>query len=170
MASLIGQRRISPRMLVMGAVLAVLILVIGGIGLGLALGGQSKPPDTPTINPTVPAAILPTQALVVILATNTEIPPAATLSPTYSTFTPSSLYYPGRRGNRPTSLKRLLGSRSGPSELVSNRIRTSNTHCATSGRQARVLGFRREVVYAATGTPGDQPLYVHLQAPPRVQP
>jgi hypothetical protein len=71
---------------------------------------------------------------------------------------------------RPVSEALLLGSRSGPSELVSNRIRTSNTHCATSGRQARVLGFRREVVRAATGTLGDQPPYVHLQEPPRVQP
>ncbi|MHB8752733.1 MAG: WD40 repeat domain-containing serine/threonine protein kinase, partial [Aggregatilineales bacterium] len=80
------QLRNSPGIGRLVAALAVLVLVIGGIGLGLALGGQSKPPATPTINPTVPAAILPTQALVVMLPTSTSIPPTATLSPTYTSF------------------------------------------------------------------------------------
>jgi hypothetical protein len=50
-----------------------------------------------------------------------------------------------------------LGTCYGTSELVSNRIPTSTTHSAASGRRARVLVFRWEAVHAATGTPSDQP-------------
>jgi hypothetical protein len=85
------------------------------------------------------------------------------------TLSPTKLLVPSRVLQELRCAATGLGSRSDPSEPVSNGIRTSTSHCATSGRRARVLGSRWEAVHAATGTPGDQPPHAHLQEPPRIR-
>lgn len=85
------------------------------------------------------------------------------------TLSPTKLLVPSRALQELRCAATGMGSRGDPSEPVSNRIRTSTSHCAIFGRRARVLGSRWEAVHAATGTPDDQPPHVYLQEPPRIR-